>query len=200
MVGHVDRIDAATALAQQLGARLHLDDGSLGAWGNHAQALAYGHASGATHVITIEDDALPHPDFLALATEAIACRPNDPIGFYVGTQRPRPFRVSCAVREAIEDDAAWLVCNELLWGVATAYPAADILDLLEWGQHSEQQYDERVGRYYHTLDRPVFYTWPSLVDHLDGPSVITDRTSREGGRVAHFVGTPRWNERVVEIA
>lgn len=207
VVAHVDRIDRGTALAQALGASLHLDDGRRGAYGNHAAALAYGLARHASHVLTIEDDALPVPDFLALAYEAIARRPNDPIGFYVGKQRPRPHRVEWTVRKAEERSASWLVCNSLLWGVATVFPAADIPGLLAYGTSSDKQYDERVGDYYCSLERPVYYTWPSLVDHDDGPSVIapTSRTDegpvlRPPGRVAHRVGTPAWNDITVEIA
>lgn len=201
VVAHVDRIDRGTALAQALGASLHLDDGRRGSYGNHASALAYGHARHASHVLTIEDDALPHPDFLSLAHEAIARRPNDPIGFYVGKQRPHPFRVEWSTKKADEMSASWLVSHTLLWGVATAFPAADIPGLLAWGETSSKQYDERVGDFYCSLERPVYYTWPSLVDHDDGPSVIQDpsRRDRPPGRVAHRVGTPTWNDITVEI-
>lgn len=200
VVGHVDRVDRATSLAQALGASLHLDDGRLGCWGNHTSALAYGAETGATHVITIEDDALPIDDFLVLAHQAIALRPNDPIGLYVGRQRPRGLRVAWATAKADELGASWLSCNELLWGVATAFPAADIPGLLAHDGASDRLYDQRVGSYYRSLDRPVYYTWPSLVDHEDGPSVISERSQRPAGRVAHRVGIPQWNDTTSPIA
>src|SRR5690606_40753193 len=107
--------------------------------------------------------------------EAIEVYPGCPIGFYVGRTRPRQAQVQQAVRVADKLDASFLEADTLLWGVATAFPTYDLPMLLEWAAGSDLPYDQRVGEWYRQHGIPVFYTWPSLVDHADWPSVIPDR-------------------------
>jgi hypothetical protein len=59
--------------------------------------------------------------------------------------------------------------------------------------------DQRIGVWYRNQMRPVRYTWPSLVDHADGPSLLADR-ARTVPRVAWRVGEPAsWDGQVVPI-
>src|SRR5690606_23950461 len=148
VVAHPARVAAADQLAAFLGAEVFLDSAGLGAWGNHARALAWAAEQDASHVIVVQDDAEPVPRFLELAAGAIERRPVGPIGFYVGRNRPRAAQVERAVRTAEQLRASWLDADSLLWGVATALPVGDLPALLEWAPSSELPYDARVGRWY----------------------------------------------------
>lgn len=201
VVGHTLRYEAATELARQLNAGLSIDDGRLGTYKNHRRALLAGAESGASHVCILEDDAVPVENFVEHVERAAEAMPNDLIGLYVGKSRPQPELVEHAVRRAEETGASWLHSLSLLWGVSYLVPshavpalvaAADIRQLTPYA-------DRRIGRAWRASQgRPIYYTWPSLVDHADGPSITNEHGQREPGRVAHRVGVPNWSDKVVE--
>ena len=186
VIGHTDRESQARSLAASLDATLYLDDGSLGEWANHRRALEAGTDS--SHLLLLQDDALPVPSFLDAAQQAIKERPDSLISFYLGTTRPQANLVQSAVDRAIRNDARWIEHNTLWWGVAIAIPATDLPALLSFCDTRDEPYDFRIGAFYRTSRRPVLYTWPSLVDHDDGPSLVGHFTRRP--RKAHRTGIP----------
>lgn len=188
VVAHPDREWRARQLAYELGAGIAVDDLGEGEWANHRSALLLGAQSGASHVLCIEDDAVPVPNLLAEAAKAIEARPNACISLYVGTGRPRQIGVRQAIERADALDLSWLSADSLCWGVAFIMPAQDIDPMLGWAKTSRLPTDQRIGAWYRSQQRPVYYTWPSLVDHADIPSVIKGRPRPEK-RVAHRVGT-----------
>lgn len=199
VVAHPDRLDAAKRLADDLDAELFVDTDRLGAWGNHERALRWAAGQPASHALIVQDDAVPVPDFRDHAAQAIAHRPEGLIGFYVGRTRPRAEQVARAVHAAEQVHASWLSADTLLWGVATAVPTADIPRLLAYVRHARYPYDLRLGLWYRDHGIPVHYTWPSLVEHADGPSVIP-RRPRPLPRTAWRVGVPsRWDGPTVRI-
>lgn len=200
VVGHAERITQAAGLAQTLAPSvLFLDDGSLGEWDNHERALCWG-TEQTGHLLVIQDDAVPIDGLIEHCERAVKERPDDMIGLYVGQVRPKRARVLSAVQKADRLGASWLVCDELFWGVATILPCAAICALLAFCENVAQPYDERLGKAWCAVtERDVVYTWPSLVSHADGPSVITSRPQRADGRVAWRVGAPTWNELVVRL-
>lgn len=203
IVGHVSRTTQAAELARTLApATLHLDDGSLGEWGNHRQALSMATAGGKTHVLVLQDDAVPVPDLLVHAAAAVEQRPNDLISLYVGKLRPLAPLVTRAVDHARETEASWLSHERLLWGVGFILPTHAIRPVVRTADDLQPvPTDRRLGMAWRkTQSRDVLYTWPSLVDHADGEQVTTDHPTRPRGRVAHEVGIPCWGETVVAIA
>jgi hypothetical protein len=73
-------------------------------------------------------------------------------------------------------------------------------------------YDRRMSRFFELQKGiSVWYTWPSLVDHADGPSLVkgrvgTDRARARHARVAHtFIGEDasaldvNWSGAVVDV-
>lgn len=193
VVAHVARTEQAKRLADDLGAELFMDDGSLGEWANHRRALAWG-AERDGHLCVMQDDALPIPDFTRHAERAIAERPDDMLGLYVGKGPLSVKSVEWAVHKADTAGAAWITYKRLGWGVAMIVPCHTIPALLDWCDDRDTPYDIRIGRaWQHTQGRPVHHCWPSLVDHRDEPSVIEGRNPRKPGRVAWRVGVPNWS-------
>jgi len=178
VVGHFSRGNRAERLATQVGGDFHIDDGSLGIWGNHMRALRRGVESGATHVCVLEEDAQPVEGFLEALPRAVSARPDDLISLYVGSGRPfietkiRPF-----LDTATSEGLRWLQAPHLFWGVGVVIPVAGVERVLEGTPNrAGVYYDNELGRLW---GKPVQYVWPSLVDHEDGDSIMARQVGRE---------------------
>jgi hypothetical protein len=197
IVGHVDRADQCSQLQHDVGGALFLDDGSLGEWANHERALEHlvDHASDETRwALILQDDAQPIPGFFAHLNRALRHAPDTCVSLYVGTSRPPQWMAAVDRATATADGAgaAWLECSTLLWGVGIAIPIDHIKPLLTWATRSQLPYDQRIGAWYRNVHRRVRYTWPSLVDHADGPTLVqhADGHPRDQPRRARRVGVP----------
>lgn len=194
IMAHPKRRDEAVRLAQ----RTHITESAI-VWDQHddewdtgSRALAT--AWGDWHCV-LQDDAIPIPDLRTHIEHAIAFAPQrTAISLYVGTLRPHAQRVARAVAEADITGASWLSAPTLYWGVAVLIPTEGIPAILN--TPSRMPYDRRIGEIFRSQHRPVLYTWPSLVDHADTPSLLHDRG---GERRAHRVGIPAWGHSTVPI-
>ncbi len=199
VVAHPARRPAAEELAADLAAHLVVDEHQHGEWPTHARALTWAGEQDATHALIVQDDAVPVPRLLGHVAAAVDAHPDGPIGLYVGRSCPRPAQVERAVRQADEVGASWLEANTLLWGVATVLPVQDLPPLLAWCRRVRLPYDQRLGSWYRNQQRPVRYTWPSLVNHADWPS-LTGGRARRPARVAWRAAEPAsWDGPVVPI-
>lgn len=202
IVGHVSRDDMVRKLTQHVSnttTHVFMDDGFYGEWKNHERAWRTANrTASSTHVLVLQDDALPVPDFEKHVQRAIEERPDDPISLYVGTHRPWKEQVVEAVEEANRTGASWISCHSLLWGVGLILPTWMIPEMLDGVQKSSLPYDQRISVWTQSSGREVFYTWPSLVDHADTATVAHGNTV-QGIRVAHQVGEPNWTGGVVKI-
>jgi hypothetical protein len=202
VMAHHTRIDAAYGLYDFVkGDVMSIDHGPLGEWENGSRTWHMLAEFGTDWSVVLQDDALPVRDFRAHAAAALAVAPNTAVSFYVGTDRPRAEQVLSAVRRAENHDARWLEADHLLWGVGVAVPTAELKDLLEWADRMDRPYDERLGLWFHRQNRPIRYTWPSLVDHADGVSIQHPTKRVPGTRRAHKVGVQEdWVGGVEKIA
>lgn len=197
------RAEQAERLAEQVGATIVWDRGR-GQSDTAYRALG-AHDRGATHHIILEDDALPVPDFRRHAAEALAVSGERPlVSFYLGMGVPvlaQPF-IEAAIPYADRAGAAWFG-NAPVAGVALAYPVRDLTPLRRWWRDPatpKLPYDERVSLWYRQRQRPVLATWPSLVDHADGPSTIHPPIEDQLPRVAWRVGVPAsWRTTVMHM-
>lgn len=139
--------------------------------------------------IVIQDDTIACQDFLAGFANALEYLPDDALiaSPYCGTKRPGQVPFTKIAREARRDGAAWLRSIRVWWGVAMACRTETIEPMLEWcDEQIGRPYDSRIGAYYdleHGSDG--WYTWPSLVDHRDGPSLIAHRDAGRHAREFH---------------
>ncbi len=169
----------------------------------------------ATHHVVIQDDLLVCRDLFAGLEKALEHVPADaPVCGYIGRVRPELETVAACVRRAQESGASWVTMHTLNWGPLVVVPTACIRDMI---RHCDRlnvpNYDRRLSRYFE-LQRGIrtWYTWPSLVDHADGPSLVsgriaTDRARARLSRVAFdFIGEDAsaldvdWSGPVVDAA
>lgn len=198
VVGHYKRATQAHNLSDELYADYTwIDDGTLGEWKNHYRAWTKGVYSEATHVCVLQDDAVPVEHFSGALIHAIEQRPDDMLGLYVGNGRPHAQEVLEATQKADQVGASWLATDALCWGVGTVVPTSLISEMLLSVKKVKAPYDQRLSAWLHYSGRNAYYTWPSLVDHEDGPSLAWK--GNQGVRKAHRVGVPDWNDVVVEF-
>lgn len=151
-----------------------------------------------THHVVIQDDIVPCRDLIAGLTAALEHVPDDaPVCGYVGRVRPSADMVKAAALRARATGASWLTMHTLNWGPLIAVPTAVIPEMVAHCDTLKNvpNYDRRLSRFFEIKQGVrIWYTWPSIVDHADGPSLVpgrvaTDRASARHCRVAHtFIG------------
>lgn len=192
IVTHPKRLEQALELGASVRADLIVTDDGRGEWATHARAWQWlSEQPGLTHGIVLQDDAVPVDDFRRHAAAAIEARPDDCVSFYTGTGFPlhvQPLIQFCHELASMES-FSWLKSDRLFWGVGVALPLEHVPALL--ARDCPLPYDERIGDFCKQERVAVSYTYPSLVDHADGPSLVVhaDDVPRLLPRRAWAVGT-----------
>jgi hypothetical protein len=118
-----------------------------------------------------------------------------PLVLYAGATKRERFK-------KVPRETSFVVMERIWWGVGVTLPVDMIPDAIAWGdtEHGDQ-YDHRLSAYFEAVGIPIWYTWPSLVDHRNGPSLIP---GRGGGRRAYNFAGPRtqlkWTGKVVDLS
>lgn len=141
----------------------------------------------ATHHLVVQDDAVVPRDFIAGVERACGYIPQGAaMSLYLGAVRPHSARIARAVRVA-GHDVSWIVMRDLHWGVGVVLPTGIIQQLIRDSDRRPNiaEYDRRMSRWLVGRQIEVWYTWPSLVDHRHGPSLVAHGDRRH----AHeFIG------------
>lgn len=193
VVAHLERADQAHKLMDALpAAYMSMDNGSLGCEANHRKAWTYLAGKKTEWGVVLEDDALPVTNFREQAEQALAVAPSPIVSFYLGRHRPPHWQstIHQATDKASADDACFITSTHLLHAVAVAIRTDLIADMLTHTETSVRPWDYAIAAWAVDGDISVSYTWPSLVDHQDGPTVVKhpDGKARTPGRVAWRVG------------
>ena len=159
--------------------------------------LAYDPAC--SYHVVIQDDLLIPRDLLAGLERALAYVPrNVPVAGYIGRVRPARDLILDTVTLARRCNASWVTTRCLYWGPLICVPTNCIEEMVTFCDPivGIANYDLRISRYFEELGIRTWSTWPSIVDHDDGPSLVPGRSgadrTRPGGtnRIAHdFCGT-----------
>lgn len=138
-----------------------------------------------THHLVLQDDAiLPHRFMTGLENAMVRVPPLAPLVLF--TTRSAIWR---PLLDIIPRGTSYLIMDRIWWGVGIVYPSALIPSLLSYcDRGTSSQYDHRVGDYFAFRRIPVYYTWPNLVNHHPGPSLILGRSGRR--RAQNFVRIP----------
>ena len=165
------------------------------------------HDPAATHHLVLQDDAIVCLDLAAGTERALPHAPVDSaVSLYVGTRRPQSRAVSDAAIQADLHGSAWIAMRTLNWGVGVVLPTTVISDLLAWANRQpDPNYDTRISRWLSQVMRwPTWCTWPSLVDHRPGPSLLNHVDHNRHAR--RFIGADRsaldidWTAGVTDMA
>jgi hypothetical protein len=203
LVAHPSREAFARRLAEQVSADVVMvDTDGLGCEANHRatqQALAEFRS---TWAVVLEDDAVPVGDFRVYAEQALAMAPAPIVSFYLGKQRPPHWqkRIAAALAEAETTGAHWIVGKQLLHAVGYAIRTDLLPSLLE--HTSNLPADAHIGSFARANSHPIAYTVPSLVNHMDIPTVTQhpDGQPRRKGRTAWAYGSPPfWTSNTVVL-
>jgi hypothetical protein len=201
IVAHIDRLTQTNALAHQVeAAHIAIDDGTLGCEGNHHRVWKHLAHSGAYWTVVLEDDAEPVPFFGAQLTSALAMAPASIVSLYLGRSRPPQWqkRIERATYGANAANASFILHNRLLHCVGVAIKSrlvGEMLDTVAMTACHGLPMDEAISAWARAHRYGVAYTWPSLVDHEDGPTLAIHRDGvvRDAPRRAWKTGTrTRW--------
>jgi len=207
IVGHVSRSDEAYALMAATGAvYMSLDNGNLGCSGNHFRVWRHLAERWAPHVgylVVLEDDAVPCENFTDQLAAALALQFSPIVSLYLGRQRPPhlQYMIGPATKRADQRDASWIVSRHVLHAVGLAVRADLVADMLA---HLDRELpiDDAIDEWANRHRYRVAYTWPSIVDHADGETLLKhpDGIAREPGRVAWKHGArDEWTYTQVEM-
>jgi hypothetical protein len=124
------------------------------------------------------------------------------VSLYLGRLRPPQYQhmIQPAIDRAEASGAHWLVSRQLLHAVGVAIRGDLLDDMLS--HLDDSPIDEAINTWVNRKFYRVAYTFPSLVQHDDGPTLIQHRDGqhREPGRVAWKTGTrEHWENRIVEM-
>lgn len=208
IVAHTKRAEQAHHLMETVGAAyMTIDNGQLKAEGNHLKAWTWlNNNSHDEWSIVLEDDAVPVHGFRQQLNQALATAPTPTVvSLYMGRKRPPHWQnhLKEAASKAVETDACWITGTHLLHGVGIAIKTELIGDMLTHTTTTRYPWDYRVAAWALNRKHPIHYTWPSLVEHADTPSVITqhpDKMPRTPGRTA-WCAAPRqqWNSNAIQL-
>lgn len=162
---HPSREEFLPYLTERLGPVPVAMDRGLGVWDTCRRA--WEHASGDFHVV-IQDDALVCRDFHRRARALLVDRTA--YSFYFGW-RERFARAAPAYLAA-----GGVTRPNLHWGLAVCLPKELIAPMIAFGEASTlgPKYDDtRISRFLQSVNVPVRYPLPSLVDHRLTTSLVT---------------------------
>lgn len=195
IVAHTSRAEQAHRLAETVGAvYTSIDNGRLGCNRNHHKTWTWLLQHNNSDWITVlEDDAKPVPNFRQQLAETQKTSPSPILSLYLGKKRPPHWQeaMKAATEKADKADACFITAPLLLHAVAVTIHKDIISDLLPAIEHTTRPWDYAIGIWALQHHEPVSYTWPSLCDHKDGPTVAKhpDRKPRPPGRTAWRTGT-----------
>ena len=209
IVAHVDRMGYVDALREQISPEIvSPDDGTLGAGGNHIVVLhALQQADPARWAVVLEDDCVPVDGFLEQLGMALAVAPTRIVSLYAGTGYPAQYQQRFI--EAANTTACWLLHEQLRHAVGYAiHPdiLADVIHVADYKVCNRYAPEDAISWWAAQHGMPISYTNPSLVDHVDGPTVIDYRmhlghaatAGRKRARKAYRTGTrPAWDSSTV---
>lgn len=212
IVAHTQRAPQAHQLmADTKAAYMNIDGGNhqLGCNANHKKVWTWL----AQHckdewAIVLEDDAVPVKHFVEQTQAALAQAPSPVVSLYFGKHHIPTLDIEVQKRQAVAKaqaaDAHWITSRQLLHAVAIAIRTEHIADMLAHINTLPDFFpiDEAISHWTSNNHIDAAYTWPSLVDHADQPTLFRhhDKMDRPPGRVAHLVGTrDQWTDKSVTL-
>jgi hypothetical protein len=145
--------------------------------------------------LVLQDDALVCPGLLGMLADGLEwVYPRAVVSLYLGDVRPAPTVWAGLARRADSVGAAWVVGPKLSWGLAVVLPVHAIEPMIAEGDRLGGVPDDmRIGRWAHLARYESWYTWPSLVDHAAGESLVGHTVVRRARRFVGEDGPVEWH-------
>lgn len=194
IMAHPDRTAQVRELIMELGAvPIAWDDEGPPSgngdrvWRNARRAWEMFDEAADWHVL-LQDDAVVCGDFLAGLSAALEHVPQDAVvSPYLGMGGMVPARWGAMAARADEVGASWVRANKLLWGVCIAVPTRLIPAMISDVDRRHRVADDmRVSGWFERRGADCWYTWPSLVDHRNVPSLTKHRAKDRRARRHHL--------------
>lgn len=212
IVAHTSRAGAAAELAERTNALyLSQDDGALGCNANHLKVWGWlAEHSEADWCVVLEDDAIAPVDIVNQIGGVLDAAPGNLVSLYRGHNVNNPnFELKGLAAGVAADDvgAHWVMGDHLLHAVGVALRISVICDMLTHVRFLPANFpiDQGISHWSRGTAEPtpIYYCWPSIVDHADGTSAIgrhPDKLPRPKGRIAYRAGgRVTWNSEAVTL-
>jgi hypothetical protein len=207
IVAHLDRTAQTQWLAGLTKADyIAYDDGSRGCEANHRRVWKWHTENTTTEwAITLEDDAVPCVGFRDQLNQVLSVAPTPIVSLYLGRSRPLAgwqTKIRLAVDKANQANSHWITSTDLLHGVGACIRTDLIPHMLAHKHDHRLPIDAAISDWAKTNGHHVGYTWPSIVEHADGPTLIAhpDQQPRDRPRIAWWNGTrEHWNNTTVTM-
>jgi len=209
IIAHIDRLTQSEQLAHQVDAEyVSIDDGTLGAGGNHRKVWQHLAQQNTAWGCAIEDDAQPIPGFRDQLDQVLAVAPSPVVGLYLGTGRPAHWQqaIHQATAKADREHAHWIIARRQLFGVGIAIHTTLIDNMLAHTATTNEPIDQAIRTWADHNGHHIAFTWPSHLDHTDSQPVAEHRWTQPIAvatkpRKAWRVGTrEHWTSRAVNLA
>lgn len=176
-----------------------IDNGDLGCTGNHLEVWRWHREHPADFAVTLEDDAVPVPNFREQLCAALAVTPAEIVSLYLGSGYISDHRTKSLIRTAQLAQTCWMMTSGMVYhAVALAIESTLVESLTTHLRQTSQPIDGAIGRWARGRGHAVAYTVPSLVDHADEKSLVTPY--RRTPRHAWLVGPrDRWTDSSMTI-
>lgn len=191
--------------AEQLQAKTNADiictDDGRGPHANHVRTWLELADTDTEWSLVLEDDAIPVVNFTDQLDKALAACPTNIMSAYLGKSRPPQWqrKIADAIAKATANDACWITSTHLLHAVAVAM-RTDLIPAMLANAKAYLPTDEALGAAARKLGEPIGYSYPSICDHADLPTLIRhrDRQPRNQPRKAwRLGGRDKWHEGTV---
>lgn len=175
IIAHPKRKDYVAELREQLDAPVVWDTRNS-MWDTSSRAILSYDPTADYHLI-VDDDAIPAPDLIAGCERMVEYLPFPTlVGLFVGEDHRLPGLLEGHKGQGgdfkLKDVSFLRLGGVLNWGVATLIPVDWIPDLIDYCATLRfPEVDRRMGTFANAMRYQTLYTWPSLVDHREGPSL-----------------------------
>jgi hypothetical protein len=155
--------------------------------------------------MVVQDDALVSRHLIPAVEAALGyVNPPSPLSLYLGRARPFADFVQSLVNQTTTE-TSFITTYRINWGVGLVIPTVQIPAMIDYcDKRSDVMYDRRLSKWFQFNKTSIWHTWPSLVDHRNGPS-LNNHNSIEDRTAHNFLGTDKsaldldWSGNVVSV-
>jgi hypothetical protein len=143
----------------------------------------------ATHVLVLQDDVVVSPNFVAALGRIAYATDGDPVSFFLARL---PAGAASQVYEALKNGTRYVRAqpgDKFFPALGILWPVAAIREFFSWldsgvklpGYPNQPCSDDAIfGEWIRRIQRPAWYTVPSLVDHPDEVKSTIGKTAQWG--------------------